>query len=151
MLLSLLVVVFVVVVITYSYCIYLVYINYIYGKTIYARYRLSIYNNSGCYLVSRRIIEGPIVKVGTRSGNGGHVIIPEHWIGKKIRCSIIEEAEGNNSYSNNNNNNNKTQQHQPHATNKTIEDKFISRVAKEVGDNYITRPTRARATSSKGK
>ena len=139
----------VVIVITYSYCIYLVYINYIYGKTIYARYRLSIYNNSGCYLVSRRIIEGPIVKVGTRSGNGGHVIIPEHWIGKKIRCSIIEEAEGDNSYSNNNNN--KTQQHQPHATNKTIEDKFISRVAKEVGDNYITRPTRARASSSKGK
>jgi putative transposon-encoded protein len=96
-------------------------------------------------LVSRRIIECPIVKVGTRSGNGGHVIIPEHWIGKKIRCSIIGEAEGDNSYSNN-----KTQQHQPRATNKTIEDKFISRVAREVGDNYITRPTRARA-SSKGK
>ena len=35
-------------------------------------------------MVSRRIIEGPIVKVGTRSGNGGHVIIPEHWIGKKL-------------------------------------------------------------------
>ena len=66
-----------------------------------------------------------------------------------LRRSIIEEAEGNNSYSNNNNN--KTQQHQPHATNKTIEDKFISRVAKEVGDNYITRPTRASASSSKGK
>ena len=73
---------------------------------------------------------------------------------KSLRCSIIEEAEGNNSYSNNNNNNNnnnKTQQHKPHATNKTIEDKFISRVAKEVGDNYITRPTRASASSSKGK
>ena len=102
-------------------------------------------------MVSRRIIEGPIVKVGTRSGNGGHVIIPGHWIGKKIRCSIIEEAEGDNSYSNNKDIN-KTQQHQPHATtNKTIEDKFISRVAKEVGDNYITRPTRPRASGSKGK
>ena len=77
------------------------------------------------------------------------MIIPGHWIGKKIRCSSIEEAEGDNSYSNSNN---KTQQHQPHATtNKTIEDKFISRVAKEVGDNYITRPTRPRASGSKGK
>ena len=97
-------------------------------------------------MISRRIIEGPIVKVGTRSGNGGYVIIPEDGIGKKIRYSIIEEAEGDNSYSNNN----KTHQHQPRATNKTIEDKFISRIAKEVGDNCITRPTRAR-TGSKGK
>jgi hypothetical protein len=54
-------------------------------------------------LVSRRTIEGPIVKVGTRSGNGGYVIIPEHGIGKKIRYGIIEEAEGDNSYSNNDN------------------------------------------------
>jgi hypothetical protein len=97
-------------------------------------------------LVSRRTIEGPIVIVGTRSGNGSHVIIPEHWIGKKIRCSIIEEAEGDNSYSNDNN---KTQQHQPRATNKTIEDKFISRIAQEVGDNCITRPTKARTGSKR--
>jgi hypothetical protein len=99
-------------------------------------------------LISRRIIEGSIVKVGTRSGNGGHMIIPEHLTGKKIKSSLIEEAEGDNSYSNNNNN--KTQLHQPRATNKTIEDKFVSRLDKEVGDNYITRPTRAK-DSSKGK
>jgi hypothetical protein len=41
-------------------------------------------------MVSRIIIEGPIVKIVTRSGHGGHIIVPEDWIGKKVRCTIVD-------------------------------------------------------------
>jgi putative transposon-encoded protein len=45
-------------------------------------------------MVERRIIEGAIVKKATRSGNGGHVIVPESWIGEMIRCVCVTNEEG---------------------------------------------------------
>jgi hypothetical protein len=45
-------------------------------------------------MVERRIIEGAIVKKATRSGNGGHVIVPESWIGEMIRCVRVTNEEG---------------------------------------------------------
>ena len=43
-------------------------------------------------LVSKIRIEGPIVKEVTRSGHGGHVIVPEDWIGKTVRVTIIDDG-----------------------------------------------------------
>ena len=43
-------------------------------------------------MVSKIIIEGPIVKMVTRSGNGGHVIVPEDWIGKTVRVTPIDNV-----------------------------------------------------------
>gem|GEM_PF-1359667 len=53
------------------------------------RYIYSVYTIHA--MVSRIIIEGPIVKVVTRSGHGGHVIVPEHWIGKTVRVSFVDQ------------------------------------------------------------
>jgi len=43
-------------------------------------------------LVRKIRIEGPIVKEVTRSGHGGHVIVPEDWIGKTVRVMIIDDG-----------------------------------------------------------
>jgi len=47
-------------------------------------------------MVSKMVIEGPIVKVVTRFGRGRHIIVPEHCIAKKVRCSIVDDTERTN-------------------------------------------------------
>jgi DNA-binding transcriptional regulator PaaX len=58
------------------------------------------------------------VKVVTRSGHGGHVIVPENWIGKTVRVVPIDNVSNVADQAN-------TKQGR----------KYLDKVSKEVGEN----------------